>query len=114
NLSQADLAAYLGDLKRRGFGRVYQNGRVFEYSQPESLLDVDLSQAAFGLVERLKTAPDIRQRLIDSVEICFRESSGEVLLEVPGGQRHRFSEAFECKTCDIRYEDPEPRLFSFN
>ena len=59
-------------------------------------------------------SPDMRQRLIDSVEICFRESGGEVLLEIPGGQRHRFSEGFECKTCNIRYEDPEPRLFSFN
>ena len=106
NVPQAEMATYLGDLKRRGFGRIYQNGKVFEYSQPESLLDVDFNKPAFVLVDRLKIAPDIRQRLIDSVEICFRESGGEVFLEIPGGQRHRFSEAFECKTCDIRYEDP--------
>ena len=114
SVPQAEMATYLGDIKRRGFGRIYQNGKVFEYSQPESLLDVDFSKPAFVLVDRLKVSPDIRQRLIDSVEVCFRESGGEVLLEIPGGQRHRFSEAFECKTCDIRYEDPEPRLFSFN
>src|SRR5688572_18906842 len=114
NVPQAEMAAYLSDIKRRGFGRIFQYGKVFEYSQPESLLDVDFKKPAFVLVDRLKVAPDIRQRLIDSVEICFRESGGEVLLEIPGGQRHRFSEAFECKTCGIRYEDPEPRLFSFN
>jgi excinuclease ABC subunit A len=114
NTSPAELATYLTELKRRGFGRVFQNGKVFEYSQPESLLDVDFKKPAYVLVDRLKVAPDIRQRLIDSVEICFRESNGEVFLEIPGGARHRFSEAFECKTCDIRYEDPEPRLFSFN
>jgi excinuclease ABC subunit A len=114
SLPQAEMATYLGEIKRRGFGRIYQDGKVFEYSQPESLLDVDFSRPAYVLVDRLKTASDIRQRLIDSVEICFRESGGEVLLEIPGGQRHRFSEAFECKTCNIRYEDPEPRLFSFN
>ena len=59
----------------------------------------------------------MRQRLIDSVEICFRENNGEVVLEAlesPVKPPHRFSEAFECKTCGIRYEDPEPRLFSFN
>ena len=72
----------LSDLKRRGFRRIYQNGQIFEYSQPESLLDVDFSKPAFVLVDRLKIAPDIRQRLIDSVEICFRENSGEVILEV--------------------------------
>ena len=27
---------------------------------------------------------------------------------------HRFSERFECRTCGIPYEDPQPRLFSFN
>jgi excinuclease ABC subunit A len=114
DVPQTEMAAYLADIKRRGFGRIYQDGKVFEYSQPESLIDVDFKKPAFVLVDRLKVAPDIRQRLIDSVEICFRESGGEVLLEIPGGQRHRFSEAFECKTCNIRYEDPEPRLFSFN
>ena len=27
---------------------------------------------------------------------------------------HRFSERFECRTCGILYETPQPRLFSFN
>ena len=40
------------------------------------------SKTAYVLVDRLKIAPDIRQRLIDSVEICFRENNGEVILEV--------------------------------
>ena len=26
----------------------------------------------------------------------------------------RFSQRFECKACNLRYEEPEPRLFSFN
>ncbi len=29
-------------------------------------------------------------------------------------QTHRFSERFECRTCGIVYEVPQPRLFSFN
>src|SRR5436190_1034886 len=124
NQPQDQLAARLTDLKRRGFSRIYQNGQTFDYSRPESLMDVDFSNTAYVLVDRLKIAPDIRQRLIDSVEICFRENSGEVILEVldwpsgngsnPHEKRFRFSEAFECKKCGIRYEDPEPKLFSFN
>jgi excinuclease ABC subunit A len=118
--TEAELAQNLGDLKRRGFARIYQDGKVFEYSEPESLLDVDFSRTAYVLVDRLKSDPGNRQRLIDSVEICFRENNGEVVLEVldsssgSGNRQHRFSEAFECKSCGIRYEDPEPRLFSFN
>ena len=113
-MSQDELATVLGDLKRRGFSRIYQNGQTFEYSRPESLLDVDFKTPAYVLVDRLKTAPDIKQRLIDSVEICFRENSGEVFLQIVDGPQHRFAEAFECKKCGIRYEDPEPKLFSFN
>ena len=26
----------------------------------------------------------------------------------------RFAQRFECKNCNLRYEEPEPRLFSFN
>src|SRR5215510_12148497 len=124
NQPQDRLAAQLTELKRRGFSRIYQNGQTFDYSRPESLLDVDFSQPAYVLVDRLKIAPDIRQRLIDSVEICFRENNGEVILEVldwpsgngaaPQQKQFRFSESFECKNCGIRYEDPEPQLFSFN
>jgi excinuclease ABC subunit A len=124
NQNQDQLAALLTDLKRRGFSRLYQGGKTFDYSQPESLLDVDFKKTAYVLVDRLKIAPDIRQRLIDSVETCFRENNGEVILEVvewPTGngavlheKQFRFSESFECKKCDIRYEDPEPKLFSFN
>lgn len=122
--TQEQLAAILTDLKRRGFNRIYQTGKTFDYSQPESLLDVDFKSTAYVLVDRLKIAPDIRQRLIDSVEMCFRENNGEVVLEVvewPSGngaatheKQFRFSESFECKKCGIRYEDPEPKLFSFN
>ena len=82
NLPQDQLAALLTDLKRRGFSRIYQTGQIFDYSRPESLLDVDFSKTAYVLVDRLKMAPDIRQRLIDSIEICFRKNNGEVVLEV--------------------------------
>jgi excinuclease ABC subunit A len=113
-VSAEELPAYLADIRRRGFSRIYQDGTVFEYSQPESLLDVDFTKPVYVLVDRLKAGPEGRQRLIDSVELCFRESPGQVFLEIPGGARHRFSESFECKACGVRYEDPEPRLFSFN
>ncbi len=115
---EEQIAQCLGDLKRRGFGRVFQDGRTFEYSKPESLLDVDFNRQAYVLVDRLKVDDEVRQRLIDSVEICFHENQGEVVILVAesnaGAGIHRFSERFECKKCNIRYEDPEPKLFSFN
>jgi len=114
-----DLKPRLFALRQRGYNRLYQQGRVFEFSTPESLLDVDFAQPVYVLVDRLAAAADIRQRVIDSVELCYRES-GEAILEFvspdPATRPERwvFNERFECKTCKIVYQDPEPSLFSFN
>jgi excinuclease ABC subunit A len=114
-----ELKPRLFSLRQRGFNRLYQQGRVFEFSTPESLLDVDFSRPVYILVDRLAAAPEIRQRLIDSVELCYRES-GEAVLEFVSPdlatppERWVFNERFECKRCGIVYQDPEPSLFSFN
>jgi excinuclease ABC subunit A len=75
-------------LQRRGFQRLYQAGRVHEFSSPETLLDIDFSQPVYVVVDRLAIGPDMRSRLVDSVEICYREGRGEAILEfVPERRR---------------------------
>src|SRR5262249_50267215 len=66
-----------------------------------------------------KVAADVRGRLTDSIETAFREGDGAAFaVEVDAAgtptATHRFSERFECRTCGILYEVPQPRLFSFN
>jgi len=118
NALSDQLKARLLDLRTRGFNRLYQNGQIFEFSTPESLLSVNFAEPVFILVDRLVTSPDSRSRIVDAVEISYRES-GEVIFEAVPRDEHpaprlRFSQRFECKVCNIRYEEPEPRLFSFN
>jgi len=112
------LKTRLFDLRKAGFNRLYQAGYVFEFSTPESLLDVDFNQPVFVLVDRLAVSAEARSRIVDAVETAYRES-GEVIFDVPErdnqpAQQLRFSQRFECKHCNLRYEEPEPRLFSFN
>jgi excinuclease ABC subunit A len=118
------IKARLFDLRKRGFNRLFQNGQVFEFSTPESLLDVNFAEPVFGLVDRLVVSADQRSRIVDAVEIGYREA-GEVIFEtaprnVNGDgdsqtpERLRFSQRFECKSDGSRYDEPEPRLFSFN
>jgi excinuclease ABC subunit A len=63
--------------------------------------------------------PESRARLVDSIEICYREG-GEAILEFvaddAGNETERitFNERFECKNDGTLYQEPEPRLFSFN
>jgi excinuclease ABC subunit A len=108
------------DLQKRGFNRLYQQGRVHEFISPESLLDVDFKKPVYVLVDRLAVSEEAKSRLTDSVEICYREGQGEAIVQfVPdsnGGlaERMNFNERFECKNDGTIYQEPEPRLFSFN
>jgi excinuclease ABC subunit A len=117
------LRTRLFDLRKAGFNRLYQAGTVFEFSTPESLLDINFAEPVFVLVDRLVLSPEIRSRIVDAIETAYREC-GEIIFEIPnsedaGGnsrtaQTLRFAQRFECKICNLRYEEPEPRLFSFN
>lgn len=112
------LREHLFELRRKGFTRLYQGGTVFEFSTPESLLDIDFAKPVFVLADRvaITNSTDLRSRLADTVETCYRES-GEVLFEqagVPDPPLRKFNEKFACKKCNIEYQTPEPQLFSFN
>ena len=110
----ASLRDHLFELRKKGFNRLYQAGRLFEFSTPESLLDINFAKPVFVLVDRLAIGPDLHQRLVDTVETCYREG-GEVIFEsASDGRQLRFNEKFQCKTCGTEFAEPEPILFSFN
>jgi excinuclease ABC subunit A len=112
------LKSRLGELRQRGFNRLYQNGNIYEFSSPESLLEINFGEPLFVLVDRIVFAPDQRARIVDALEIGYRES-GEAIFEIvrrddSAPRQLRFSQRFECRNCGRKYEEPEPRLFSFN
>ena len=124
SVTAEQLKERLFELRKLGFNRLYQDGSIFEFSTPESLLEINFGKPVWVLADRLVLEPESRQRLIDSIEICYREG-GEAVLELPELEpgendnptepaRRAFNERFECKTCRIPYEEPEPRLFLFN
>jgi excinuclease ABC subunit A len=114
------LRSMLVELQKRGFNRLYQDGVIHEFSTPESILDVDFAKPVYVLVDRLSVNSESRSRLVDSVEICYREGGGEAILEFVAdsadnpAERLTFNERFECKIDGTLYQEPEPRLFSFN
>jgi excinuclease ABC subunit A len=115
----------LFELRKRGYNRLYQNGKIVEFSTPESLLELDFTQPIFVLVDRIAVSAEVRSRIVDAVETAYREA-GEVIFEIISrdgdegreaqlkSPRLRFSAAFECTNCHRAYREPEPRLFSFN
>ncbi len=109
------LRDHLFELRRKGFTRLLQEGRTFEFSTPESLLDIDFRKPLFILADRIVIAPDLHQRIVDTVETCYRESGEAIFRPASGeGPDVRFSEKFSCKTCGKTFTEPQPNLFSFN
>jgi excinuclease ABC subunit A len=113
------LKARLVELRAAGFNRLYQQGNICEFSTPESLLDLDFTLPVFVLLDRIVVSDGNRARIVDAVEIAFREAGEVTFEELPRDEtadrpRHRFSAAYECKSCHCPGREPEPRLFSFN
>jgi excinuclease ABC subunit A len=122
------ITAHLMSLMQRGFTRLLHEGQQIDLASPDDY-QRDNFENVYVLVDRLVAGADIRERLVDSLETCFREGHGQAAIAVgthasgvqteehAGGVRtgtFRFSERFECKYDGTVYETPEPRLFSFN
>ncbi len=115
------VAETLAILRRKGFGRIYADGRAvaLEAIDPGSLADRSVLQV---IVDRIKVehgSPALRTRVTDSIETAYTEGGGAAFaIALAEGDAlpeiHRFSERFECQPCNIAYEVPQPRLFSFN
>jgi len=127
----AAIGETLDTLQRRGYGRLLVDDRAVPFDEIDRAALKDRTTLDV-IVDRLKIEGDLRSRLTDSIETSYREGGGAafaIVLEnptdpgsripdpgpaVPDSRRLEFSERFECRTCGIAYETPQPRLFSFN
>lgn len=109
---ELSVAAFLISLLQQGFSRLFREGEVIELSRPEDYTFSDFTNT-FVLIDRLKAGPEIRQRLVDSLETCFREGHA-ALIQTTEEKQLKFSDSFVCKYDGTVYEEPEPHLFSFN
>jgi excinuclease ABC subunit A len=116
--SAAPSATLIDNLRKKGFGRLLIDGNAVAFEDVDPAL-IKNATVLRVVVDRIKTAPDARTRMTDSIETAYTEGGGAawaVQLADHAGEPvwHMFSERFECRTCGIPYEDPQPRLFSFN
>ena len=107
------VAATMNALRKKGFARLLIDGRAaaFDDIDPAALTDRSVLQVVVDRVQL--NGDDLRQRLTDSIETSYLEGGGAAWA-FDGARMHLFSERFECRECGLTYEDPQPRLFSFN
>src|SRR5262249_10982593 len=110
----AAITATIEALRKKGFARLLIDGRAVAFDEGDVDALPDRSQLQV-VVDRVQVSGDeVRQRLTDSIETAYLEGGGAAWAVQIDGPTHVFSERFECRACGIAYEDPQPRLFSFN
>ena len=111
---KGEFVDFFADMQAQGFVRFRVDGAVVEAADVPKLKkaekhDIDV------VVDRVKTRPDIAQRLAESFEAALRIADGRAIaLEMEGGREHLFSSKFACPICSYSIPELEPRLFSFN
>ena len=100
-------------LRKRGFFRLYFNKKLVDLNQDKANLPKKKKDVTV-VIERFKVVKGgVRGRLADSIEVTFKEGENRLaLINAETCEKKEFNKFYEC--CGIRYEEPEPRFFSFN
>jgi excinuclease ABC subunit A len=110
------LKEELAVLKQRGFFRIVVDGELVDLNEKE--FKGKSKKEIRVLVDRIVVRAeetDTVNRLADSIQTAFNEGDGYCLISEIGTKTElKFTRHFECRNDGSRYEEPEPRLFSFN
>ncbi|MFL5206993.1 MAG: excinuclease ABC subunit UvrA, partial [Microvirga sp.] len=102
------------DLLRQGYQRVKVDGELHDLDSVPAL-DKKRKHEIEVVVDRIVTAPDLAQRLAESIETALGLADGLVIAEnADDGQRLTMSAKFACPVSGFTLPEIEPRLFSFN
>ena len=105
----------VANLMKEGFFRLLSGTEIIDltgHAVPPALPSGGLQV----LVDRLIFVPgDQGARIADSVETAFASGAGFASVVLPDlGKTLHFNQNFACPYCHLSYQEPEPRLFSFN
>ena len=106
----------LASLKKRGFFRIVVGGEIVDLNDSDykgkNKKDVSI------LVDRVvvrRNDKDALVRVADSIQTAFSEGEGYALAHLVDQKKQvRFTQHYECPNDGTRYEEPDPRMFSFN
>lgn len=101
-------------LRSQGFVRIRLDGEVRDIDALPKL-HKNQKHTIEVVIDRLKTSPEIKQRLAESFETALHYAEGKAIaVEMDSGKEYLFSARFSCPVCSYALSELEPRLFSFN
>jgi excinuclease ABC subunit A len=133
--NKEDLINHIDDLRAKGFYRLLINDEITDTNElsnaqlikasgkrkeqdQDQYKDEDENSYMTVLIDRIAFKPkenESRTRLNDSIELAYRESEGYVTVRIYDGDEYKDHSYNKYLDQDgIRFEEPVPRLFSFN
>ncbi|MCF8243165.1 MAG: excinuclease ABC subunit UvrA [Melioribacteraceae bacterium] len=99
-------------LKKKGFFRIFTKNKFIDTNESPEL--PKKKDEIVVIIDRFKIKKGyVREQLAESIEASFREGEGRLaIVNADTNEIKTFTRFYEC--CGIRYEEPEPRFFSFN
>ncbi len=99
-------------LRKKGFFRIFLKDSLIDLNETKTL--PKSKQEIFVVLDRFKIKKGkVRETLAESIEAAFKEGEGRLaIINADSNEAKKFTRFYEC--CGIRYEEPEPRFFSFN
>ena len=99
-------------LKRKGFFRIFYKDKLYDLN--EESLSPRSRNNLYVVIDRFKSKNSgMRENLADSIETTFKEGDKRLaIINADTNEVKEFTKFYEC--CGIKYEEPEPRFFSFN
>lgn len=106
------VAEEISLILKKGFHRVFYKNELIDLNTAEKL--PRSKEGLYIIIERFKIKKGkMRESLADSIEVTFKEGDGKIAIIDPStGKVKSFNNSYEC--CGIKYDEPEPRFFSFN
>ncbi|MBS0263186.1 MAG: excinuclease ABC subunit UvrA [Planctomycetes bacterium] len=136
NPSTADGASHRQSLLAAGFNRIIADGHSLQLQEDAATAVPWCPQTTLVVVDRLTVGTN-HERLLDSLELAFRQGHGTIVILVESGNSQEstslqkepgstwtvdgrsfssweFSVQLRCPGCRAEFADPEPGLFNFN
>lgn len=124
--NEQKLRSKFKDLKATGFYKILINDEIFDFNDStEDELIKKIKKTKKDnievIIDRINFDPKDKEsvsRFNDAIEVSYKESSGYVIVRVFNGDSADDFEDFKynyfLERDGMKFEDPEPRLFSFN
>lgn len=107
-------------IQKAGFARCRVDAKLYELPFKGKLEKYKLHSIE-AVVDRLSIRPEVKSRLVDSVETALKVGKGMVIVSTVRANASQqntedrvYSEHYACTRCGISLAEVEPRIFSFN